>query len=163
MRIGIDFDRVIFDTDSFNEYLKEEVEGLEHVETSPYNEHGVYSPEIHAEICGIDVERIYDAMEELGGFVYDDISDISSTDHELVLITRGQKYYQKKKIEGAGVEDKFDKTIVVEKGSKDVADIDFLIDDQKREIEKAGVPGFEFDREKHSLSDALEEAEKHET
>jgi hypothetical protein len=37
VRIGLDFDRVLFDTDSFNKYLKENVEGLKHVEASPYN------------------------------------------------------------------------------------------------------------------------------
>jgi hypothetical protein len=153
---------VIFDTDRFNDHLKEEVEGLEHVESSPYNEHGVYSPKMHTEMCGIDVQRIYNAMEDLKEFVYEDASDIDSTDHELVLVTRGQKDYQKKKIEGAGIEEKFDKIVIIEKGSKDVADIDFLIDDQKGEIEKAELPGFEFDREHHSLSDALKEAERHE-
>jgi FMN phosphatase YigB (HAD superfamily) len=163
MRIGIDFDRVLFDTDSFNKYLKQNLDGLKHVETPPYNEHGVYSPKIHAEMCGIDVEKIYAAMKDLRQFVYEDVEVLEELDHELVLVTRGQKEMQERKIEGAEIADKFDDVFIVEKGSKDVGNIGFLIDDQKKEIEKAGLPGFEFDREEHSLDEALRRARRHET
>ena len=161
MRIGIDFDRVLFDTDKFNKYLKDAVDGLEHVESSPYNEHGVYSPKIHAEMCGIEAEDIYDEMNNLERFLFDNLDELRETEHDLILVTRGHKEFQKRKIEGASIKDMFEKAIVVEEGSKDVADIDFLIDDQKKEIEEAGVPGFEFDKDKHSLKEALEEAERH--
>lgn len=134
---------------------------MEHVDSAPYNEHGVYSPEMHAEMCDIDVEDIYSAMTDLERFVYEDIGELDDTDHELILVTRGQKEFQEKKVEGAQVEEKFDKVFIVEKGSKDVGEIDFLIDDQRREIEEADLPGFEFDREQHSLSDALKEAKNH--
>jgi hypothetical protein len=161
MKIGIDFDRVLFDTDSFNEYLKDAVDGLEHVDTAPYNEHGVYSPEMHAELCGIDVEKIFKAMEDLDRFLYSDISQLGDTDHEVVIVTRGEKKFQERKIEATEAQKFVDNVVIVEKGSKDVAEIEFLVDDQKGEIEKADMPGFEFGREKHSLKDALKEAEDH--
>lgn len=162
MKIGVDFDRVLFDTAKFNDYLKEEVKGLKHVETPPYNEHDVYSPEIHAEMCGIEAEEIYDALKNLEKFLYSDIDALKNFDGEVVIVTRGEKKFQKEKIKSSGAGDYVENIIIVEKGSKDVADIDFLIDDQKREIEKARLPGFEFDRGQHRLEEALEEAINHE-
>ncbi len=161
MRIGVDFDRVLFDTDSFNHYLKESVEGLREIESSPYNDHGVYSPEIHAELCVIEVGKIYEAIRNLERFVYSDADILDEIDHEIVLITRGQKNFQEKKIEASGVKEKVDQVVIVEEGSKDLANIDFLIDDRKKEIEEAEIPGFEFDRTQHSLQEAFKEAEKH--
>ncbi|QGA81018.1 hypothetical protein [Candidatus Nanohalobium constans] len=162
MKIGVDFDRVLFKTDDFNKHLKQEVEGLEHVDSSPTNDHGVYSPEIHAELCGIDVEEIYKVMENLEKFLYDDLDVLQSSEHEILIVSRGETEFQKRKIEGSGADEYADRVVVVEKGSKEVEDIDFLIDDRKKELEDADLPGFEFDREIHSLRDALEEAEKHE-
>jgi hypothetical protein len=161
VRIGVDFDRVLFDTDSFNEYLKEEVEELIHVETRPYNEHGVYSPEMHADLCGIDPEKIYEALTNLDQFVYDDMDVLFDSEHEIIVVTRGEIEFQKAKVEATEIAEKAEDVVIVEKGSKDVKEIDFLIDDQKREIEEAWLPGFEFDRERHSLEDALKEVDKH--
>lgn len=163
MRIGIDFDRVLFDTDSFNDYLKEEVKGLEHVDAPPYDEHENYSPEIHADLCSIELEKIYEKIEGLDGFLLIEPEELEDREHEIVIVTRGEIEFQKAKIEATSVQEKVDDVFVVEKGSKDVGEIDFLIDDQKREIEKAEIPGFEFDHEKNTLMEALEEAERHAT
>lgn len=163
MKIGVDFDRVLFKTDEFNSYLKNKVEGLQDVKTSPYNEHGVYSPEMHAEFCGIEVESIYEAMEDLNRFLYDDLKVLEGSNHEIVIVSRGDKEFQEHKIRGSGADKFADKVIIVEKGSKDVDNIDFLIDDRKKEIVDSELPGFEFDRSIHGLDDALEEAENHES
>jgi hypothetical protein len=162
VKIGVDFDRVLFKTDKFNEYLKEAVEGLEHVDTPPYNEHEVYSPEIHAEMCGIGVEDIYSAIKDLERFLYEDVEILDEFEDEIVIVTRGEKRFQKAKVQASGVDEHVDDVIIVEKGSKDVADIDFLIDDQRREIEKAELPGFELVRSKNKLKNAIEEARNHE-
>ncbi|MFB6145654.1 MAG: hypothetical protein ABEJ99_04070 [Candidatus Nanohaloarchaea archaeon] len=156
MRIGIDFDRVLFDTDKFNEYLKQAVEGLEHVDEEPYDQHGCYSPEMHAELCGIPVERIYRAMEDLERFLYDDVSELESIEHEKIIITRGKPGFQEAKMDGSGVLKFVDGFIVIEEGSKDIDGIEFLVDDRKVEIEDAGVPGFVFDREKHTMTDVID-------
>lgn len=162
MKIGVDFDRVLFKTEEFNSYLKENVEKLEHVESSPYNEHGVYDPKIHAELCGIDVEEIYSAMNDLERFLYSDIEKLKDVDHEVVIVSRGDSEFQKRKIQGSGADSFVDEVFIVEKGSKNVGDIDFLIDDRKKELEEVGVPGFELDRKIHDLKDGLDEAKRHE-
>ncbi|MFB6217372.1 MAG: hypothetical protein ABEJ72_10495 [Candidatus Aenigmatarchaeota archaeon] len=141
MRIGIDFDRVLFDTDRFNDYMKNNIEGLVHVDTSPYDEHGNYSPEIHAELCGIPVEKVYEALEDLERFVYDDIEKLEQlSEHDLIIVTRGRKKFQETKIQNSGVKNFFDQVVVVEEGDKDVKDIDFLVDDREAELVEAGLP-----------------------
>lgn len=157
MKVGIDFDRVIFDTDRFNEYLKEEVEGLEHVEGGDvYDKNGNYVPEKHAQLCGIQVDDIYDAIDDLERFVFEDVGKLRELDHELVLVTRGRERFQKAKIRAAGIEDVFDQIVIIEEGTKNVEDIDFLVDDQNWEIEDAGVPGYVFDSGEDSIETIIE-------
>lgn len=155
MRIGIDFDRVLFDTDSFNKYLKENVEGLKHVEASPYNENEVYSPEIHAELCGIPVERIYEAISDTSQFLYPDTKLLSEVEEDVVVVSRGEKKFQKAKIENSGVLEYVDDFYVIENGSKDKIDIDILIDDTLSETERVKVPSILFKREEKDLNDAI--------
>jgi FMN phosphatase YigB (HAD superfamily) len=157
MRIGVDFDRVLFRTDDFNEYLNEET-GLHHVDGDVYDEHGCYSPSKHAELCGVEVEEIYDVMEDLNRFLYPDVDELNrlKPEHELVIVTRGEERFQKEKIRATGVQRLFDQVFIVQEGPKDVG-IDFLIDDREEEIERAEVEGFVLDREKADLSDAVQE------
>lgn len=157
MKIGFDFDRVLFDTDRFNQYMKENVEGLEHVDASPYNENEVYSPEIHAELCGIPVERIYDAISDTSQFLYPDAELLKEVEGEIVIVSRGEKEFQKAKIENSGVLKYVDNFYVIEKGAKDQVDIDILIDDTLSETERVGIPSILFKRENQSLEDILEE------
>ncbi len=156
LKIGIDFDRVLFDTDSFNEYLKQNVEGLHHVDTPPEDENGNYDPEVHAEMCGIDVEDIYAAVEGLSQFLFDDVGELERLEGEKVIVSRGRKEFQRKKIENSGADELVDDVIVVEEGSKDVAGIEFLIDDSPEEIDRAMIPGFVFSREDYGLKEVVE-------
>lgn len=156
MRIGLDFDRVLFDTDSFNKHLKENVDGLEHVEASPYNENEVYSPEIHADLCGIPVERIYSAIEDTSQFLFEDVDVLEDFEDELVIVSRGQKNFQRAKIENSGIDELVEEVHVVESGSKDQVDIDVLVDDTVTEIERLDIPGILFKREEDSLKDVLD-------
>lgn len=157
MKIGFDFDRVLFDTDRFNQYMKENVEGLEHVDASPYNENEVYSPEIHAELCGIPVERIYDAISDTSEFLYADVEMLEDIDAEVVIVSRGEKEFQKAKIQNSGVLKHVDDFYVIEKGAKDQVDIDVLIDDTLSETERVGIPSILFKREDQTLEDVIEE------
>ncbi len=158
MKIGIDFDRVLFKTDEFNEHLKEET-GLHHVEEDVYDENGCYSPEKHAEACGINVEEVFDALKDLNQFLYPDVDKLKQLkqSHELVIVTRGEEKFQKEKIKNSGVQRLFDQLYIVQAASKDVVDIDFLVDDREEEIENVDVPGIVFDREKQDLEDIIEE------
>jgi 5'(3')-deoxyribonucleotidase len=156
MKIGIDFDRVLFKTDEFNEYLKDET-GLHHVEADVYDENGCYSPKKHAEACGISVEEVFKALKDLNQFLYPDVDKLKrlKQDHELVIVTRGEEKFQKQKIKNSGVQRLFDKLYIIQNGSKDVVDIEFLVDDRKEEIENVDVPGMIFDREKQDLEDVI--------
>lgn len=155
MRVGIDFDRVLFDTDRFNSY-REEATGLYHVEADVYDEHGNYSAEKHAEACGVDVEDVYEKMNELEQFLYDDIEVLEQLEeHELVIVTRGQKRFQKHKLEESGALKFIENYEIIESGPKN-ADIDLLIDDREKEIDEVDVPGFIFDREVHGAEDIVD-------
>lgn len=157
MKIGVDFDRVLFKTDKFNEYLKEET-GLHHVEEDVYDKNGCYSPEKHAKACGINPETVYDAIKDLNRFLYSDIDSLKKLkpEHELFIVTRGEEKLQKQKVKNSGADRLFDQLYIVQGAPKNVGGIDFLVDDRKEEIENAGVPGMVLDREKHSIEDLIE-------
>jgi len=158
MRIGIDFDRVLFKTDEFNEYLKEET-GLHHVEEDVYDNNGCYSPKKHAEACEISVKEVFQAMNDLNQFLYPDVDKLKQLkqSHELVIVTRGEEKFQKEKIKNSGVQRLFDQLYIVQGASKDVVDIDFLVDDREEEIKNVEIPGIVFDREKQDLEDVIKE------
>ncbi|MFB6244924.1 MAG: hypothetical protein ABEJ03_01100 [Candidatus Nanohaloarchaea archaeon] len=156
MRIGVDFDRVLFDTDSFDSALKEKT-GLYHVEEDVYDDNGCYSPEKHARVCGIEPEEVYDWVTQAGEFVYNDyraLEDLKEN-HELVLVTRGHERFQRAKIEASGVERVFDRIEVVKTESKDSVGIDLLIDDSEEEHDMTNVMGMLFDRDSHQVEDAV--------
>ncbi len=159
MKIGIDFDRVLFDTDSFNKYLRENVEGLHHVETPPRDENGCYDPEKHAKLCGLDKDAVYQVLDErLEEFLYEDIEKLEqlSDDVEKIIVTRGKEKFQRQKVENSGALKYMDGLKTLETGSKQVEGIDFLVDDRKKEIERVNIPGFVFNREKHGIEDVIE-------
>lgn len=161
MILGIDFDRVLFDTDRFNEDLKEATE-LHHVEAEVYDENGNYSPEKHAEAAGADTENIYEFVEQNARkYIYPDVKELAKLEHEIWIVTRGEKKFQEAKIQAAGIENLAEKIVVVEDGSKDVG-VDFLIDDRMEELENADLPGYVLDRSKETLKDAVEEVEEDE-
>lgn len=162
MILGIDFDRVLFDTDAFDQRLKEEVEGFHHTEEEPFDMNGNYSPEKHAEILGIPVERIYDGVRRCADeFLYPDIEKLEEIPAEVVIVTRGEEKFQRLKIENSGVLEYIDSYMIVEQGDKQVDGIDLLVDDWEEEIEKVDIPGFLFDRQEHDLEDVAEWVKEH--
>lgn len=162
MKIGLDFDRVLFNTDKFDDFYKEQVEGLHHVENPSPVKHGVYDPEMHAELCEIPIERIWKVFEnDISQFLYDDMNllDELSRNHELVIVTRGNEKFQRKKIEASGITEKIEDFTVVQEEPKDSAGIDVLIDDRNYELERVEIPGIRIDRPKEGLKKVLEEVE----
>jgi len=161
VRIGLDFDRVLFDTDSFDEYYKEHVEGLYHVEEPAPVKHSVYDPEMHADLCGIPKERIWKVFEhDLSQFLYDDIDLLDNLDHELVIVTRGHEKYQRLKVEASGITEKIEEIIVVQEQSKDSVDIDLLVDDSEEEIERVETPSIKVERSEEGLEKVLEKVKE---
>ncbi|MFB6174448.1 MAG: hypothetical protein ABEJ87_00545 [Candidatus Nanohalobium sp.] len=157
MKIGFDFDRVLFRTDEFNEYIKEQA-GLHHVDADIYDSEGCYSPEKHAEACGIDVEEVYDAVKGVNRFLYPDIDELRKLkpDHEIVIVTRGEERFQKERVKASGANRLFDQLFIVQNAPKNVDGIDFLVDDREEELERSGLPGIVFDRDESSLEDVIE-------
>jgi len=157
LKIGLDFDRVLFDTDSFDEFYKEHVEGLYHVESPAPVKHGVYDPEMHAEICGIPKERIWKVFEhDLSQFLYDDVELLDELDHELVIVTRGHEKFQKLKVKASGITEKVEEVVVVQEQSKDSVNIDLLVDDSEEEIERIDIPSIKVERPEEGLEKVLE-------
>lgn len=163
MKIGIDFDRVLFDTDNFDDYYKKET-GLYNVETDVYDENGNYSPIKHADECGIPLESVWNAIDNLERFLYNDIDKLEEVScHELIIVTRGFEEFQRKKIIASGILDFVDSFEVITSGSKDQADIDILVDDRKEEIERVSIPGIRLDRSENGLEKVVKKVKSLET
>jgi hypothetical protein len=161
VRIGLDFDRVLFDTDSFDDYYKAHVEGLYHVEEPAPVKHGVYDPEMHAELCEIPKERIWKVFEhDLSQFLYDDIDLLDELDHELVIVTRGHEKFQRLKAEASKITEKVEEVIVVQEQSKDSVNIDLLVDDSEEEIERVEIPSIKVERPEEGLEKVLEKVKE---
>lgn len=154
MIIGLDFDRVLFQTDRFKKFLDNEIPGF----LDEYPSEGNYDPETHAENLDVDVEKIFQALEHAERFLYDDIEALEGLrdDFQLIVVSRGDPYFQGRKIEDSGVLEHVDGFFIVEDEDKDEIDIDFLVDDREKEIDRVSVPGLVFDRSERALEDVIE-------
>lgn len=160
MRIGLDFDRVLFDTDAFDEYYKDQT-GLYHVEENVYDRNGNYDPEKHAKVCGIDSEKVWNSLEDLEQFLYEDIEVLDELDnHNLVIVTRGNEKFQRAKVNASGALKFVDDVVIVEKGSKDVADVDLLVDDLEEELENSEAEGVHLKRPEEGLKKIIEKVKE---
>lgn len=163
MRIGLDFDRVLFDTDSFDDFYKNHVEGLHHTEDPAPVKNGVYDPEMHAEQCNIPKERIWKVFDhDLSQFLFEDIDLLDELDHELIIVTRGHEKFQSLKVEASGIKEKVRDVFVVQEKSKDSVDIDLLVDDSSEEIERVNIPTIKIDRSKEGLEKVLKKVKEFE-
>lgn len=156
MRIGLDFDRVLFDTDSFDEYYKKET-GLYHVDADVFDQNGNYDPVKHAKICGVDKEKVWNALNDLEKFIYEDVEQLKNLNgHELVIVTRGNREFQKKKMQGSNIWNYINEYTIIEEGPKSKAEIDFLVDDSIEELQNADIEGYHFERPEDTIQDLLD-------
>lgn len=166
MRIGVDFDRVLFDTPDFKEYLENEIPGF--LDTYGLATGQGYDPERHAEIMDIDPQTIYDTLNYQGGrFLYDDVDELDEWDseHEVVVISRGDKEFQGTKIENAELGfEYFIVTGEAQENPKQLGDgtqhsgevpLDFLVDDRVYEHNNFDGPGYHLQRHEDSLEDVF--------
>lgn len=154
MIVGFDFDRVLFKTSKFKELLDEEVPGfLEH-----YPDEGNYDPKVHAENIGVDVEEIFEVLKNSSDFLYGDINRLEDLreNHRLIIVTRGDPYFQERKIVDSGILEHVDGYFIVQDEDKDEINIDFLVDDREKELEDVNIPGFLMNRGEDDLSDVIE-------
>lgn len=156
MKIGLDFDRVLFDTDSFKEFLFDEIDNFD--ETYQEAKEEFYDPEKHAEILGIPQDRIYNVLSQADKFLYSDIKKLENfeADVEFIIISRGDNKFQNIKIEKSGALEHVDGVFIVQDGDKDVLDIDLLVDDSKKELDRVDVETFHFNRNEQSIEDILD-------
>jgi FMN phosphatase YigB (HAD superfamily) len=161
MKVGVDFDRVLFDTDAFKKELNRHFPRFNETYAEA-NRDGYYNLEKHAELLEVEESEIIETMRDSADYLYGDVEKLSDLQYEVVIVTRGDPVIQKEKMEESGVLDYVDDYFIVQEDSKDVGGIDFLIDDRKVEIEEADLPGFVLDREKDSLEDAVEAVREYE-
>lgn len=167
MKIGVDFDRVLFDTEQFKKYLEDEIPGF--LDTYGLATGKGYDPEKHADIMDIPSEKIYDTLDyEQGSFIYDDVDQLEgwNEEHDVVIISRGDPEFQSTKIENADLG--FSYYIVTgeaEDNPKQFGEgtqhpeeepLDFLVDDRDYEHENFGGPGYHLQREEDSLENVLD-------
>lgn len=158
MRVGIDFDRVLFKTDEFKQHLFDRFESFEETyEEAEIN--GFYNPQKHAELMGTTVEEIFDELQNTSEFLYDDVEKLKQLQErfEVIIVSRGDPVFQKGKIVDSGVQEYVDGYELVQKKPKDSVNIDFLVDDRQKEIERVDVPGFLFKRPDHTIEDVIRE------
>lgn len=168
MRIGVDFDRVLFDTEQFKEYLEDEIPGF--LDTYGLATGEGYNPEKHADIMDIPSEKIYDTLDyESGRFSYEDVEELDkwTKEHEVVIISRGDPEFQGTKIENADLG--FPYHIVTGEAKENPKQLgegtlhpeeeplDFLVDDRDYEHENFEGPGYHFQRPEDQLSDVADE------
>lgn len=161
MKIGIDFDRVLFKTEDFKHHLFDRFEDFEDTYKEAQKD-GVYSPSKHAELMNTTVEQIFNELQNTSKFLYDDVSKLQQLQDsfEVVIVSRGDPVFQRGKIVDSGVKEYVDDFHIVQDKPKDVVDIDFLVDDLEEEIERTKIPGFIFDREKHSVEDIIQKVKQ---
>lgn len=164
MKIGLDLDRVLFDTDTFDDFYKKET-GLYHVEDPAPVKNNCYDPELHAKLCGISQEKVWKIFEnDLSRFLYSDLDLLEKLDnHELIIVTRGNERFQRAKIKSSGADERVDDIIIVQEDSKNKNGIDLLVDDRKEELENVDVPGVHIDRPSEGLNKLIKEVTERET
>ena len=158
MKIGIDFDRVLFKTDKFKkEVLFSEIDNFQET----YSQiDGVYSPKEHAEILDIPEDKILSCLDKASEYLYPDTELLRESSHEFIIVTRGDPVFQEEKVERSGALDFVENHVVVQEQNKDVDGIELLVDDLKKEIEDSGLKGYHFTRPEDSVKDLLDFIER---
>jgi len=98
MKIGIDFDRVLFKTDRFKDHLFNRFETFEETYENAV-QNGIYRPQRHAELMDTTVEEIFDELKNTSEFLYEDVSRLQKLQEsfEVVIVSRGDPVFQREK------------------------------------------------------------------
>lgn len=156
MKIGIDFDRVLFDTDGFKEELETIFSGFSEKYEVACNPN--YDFKKHAELLGVSEQDILAELENTRNFLYKDVKLLAKLwdDHEIIIVSRGNPVFQEKKIESSGALEFVHGYVIVQEEDKDIVELDLLVDDRKKELERANVEGMLFRREDNTIEDIVE-------
>lgn len=140
MKIGLDFDKTVFDTVGFIEEMPVEPDLFKKTFEKAYLS-GNYSVSKHVQHLaeeGVEVEesQIREVFNSAPQYLSTKpLQDLGSS-HEIYLVTRADaKGWQQKKIQAAGAEQYFrDIFIVYGNHRKDVPELDILVDDNPDEL-----------------------------
>lgn len=156
MKIGFDFDGVLFNADK----LKKELDKCygNYFETyESYKVDGIYDFESHCEELGTSSADFLDKVQNLSKeCLYSDVGEVRKLTGEKMIITRGPQKFQEAKIIGSEVLEYFDDYKVVQERSKNFPKLDVLIDDTVEELYNFSGRKIHFDRKFSSMSDIVE-------
>lgn len=140
MKIGLDFDKTVFNTVGFIEEMPVEPDLFKRTFEQAYLT-GKYSVSKHAESLAeegveVDESQIREVFNAAPKYLSTTPLQGVGAEHELYLVTRADaKGWQQKKIQAAGAEPYFrDIFIVYGDHRKDVPELDVLVDDNPDEL-----------------------------
>ncbi len=154
LRIGVDFDRVLFDTDAFKQELESRFSRFSETYSRARNEQG-YDFRKHAEILGVEPETLLSEMENAEKFLFSDVKLLDKLDHEKIIVTRGDPQFQRRKLESSGVLKYFSDFFIVQEEPKDIHEMDVLVDDSEEELHRVDIPGILFERDSMDIKQLI--------
>lgn len=142
MKIGLDFDKTVFDTESFVQQMPTDPDVFKKAFEKAYLS-GEYTLEKHVDFLeeqgvSTDKDRLRQLYEKSPTYLrYRDYLQELSANHDLYLVTRADtKGWQQRKIAASDAEQYFkDIFIVYDDSLKDVPELDVLVDDSREELE----------------------------
>lgn len=161
MKIGLDFDKTIFDTKAFIQDMPADPDTFKKAFEKAYLT-GDYTLEKHVnclENIGVKTEKeqLKNLYKNAQTYLkYRDYLQHLSETHELYLVTRADtKGWQQKKIRASKAEEYFENILIIYGDSlKDLPELDVLIDDSQEEITRVSEKTILLDPEE-SLKSAL--------
>jgi hypothetical protein len=152
MIVGIDFDRVLFDTEAFKEELEAHHPGfLEHYDNNRY----LYQTKPGDDDIPVPVSELEATMSELQPYLIENVEALSKSDLTFVIVSRGPQWFQRKKISNSNITTYIPRYITVDTEPKDMTNIDYLIDDNQDELQRISIPSFHFKRQEHTVDTIL--------
>lgn len=126
MRIVIDFDYTVFDTQAMREALINtcrDAEGYTRAEAELKKEGRLFTFEEHVRLMNVSeqvVQTMRNVLQDVSRFVYDDVMVFLDeyVEHELVMLTYGNPEWQRQKFEASGLKKYFDSVIYTDKAKE---------------------------------------------
>lgn len=161
--IGVDLDHTCWDTDEYVEH-RSKTFGYKGDYSEVKTEYGAFDPDAFADLMDVTIEEVEETLSEAEQFIYNGVEEaLQELPGKIVIVTRGLEDWQSTKVEKSGLMEYADDYKVVEgtldEKPKTETDIDFLIDNRGKEIERDGLPDerkFQVDHPETDLQDAAE-------
>ncbi len=157
MKLGLDFDGVLFDAGLLKKKLEEKYGDFRKTYHANKSE-GVYNFREHCEDMGVEIGEFLDTVEDYASeCLYEDVEVLDEIDCDKIIVTRGRRDFQEAKIKGSGILDYVDNYKIVEEyTSKDFDEVDILVDDTLEELYDFKGKKIFFDRSENKLKDVAD-------